>query len=724
MTATGEIDFANLPAPSKMRLHGGNIPTIPQDKLCPHCPAKFTRSTHLNRHLKTHLGERQHHCDKCGAQFTRKDLLTRHQRNCDSSGNRSRRKSCRACAEAKQRCDTERPCSRCSARGKECVYIEDIVNNRNIPQTTTPATTTTTTAQTIRSVNSTPTFMQPHASPSEDSSSRGPASVRADTDEFANDISVFDFAHPQDPSLLANPINQQRSNDFFDKFLNNIFTCAAAQGRLPPALPEIEIPSANPADPYLAHPFQVTPEIDKIISSLVADPLMDQSFYAQAMNGDFSSRGLETKLDSVMVSGPSETELQYYLVLFFSSFVNQMPVVHRHTWALNRTPSLLSGAMQACGALYVKTRAANAFIASTLAQARDPLVAQFGKETATLSDRIYTILAVTLLQTLGLFHQHPEQRSTAMMYHSMLVAMIRRSGIMSEIAAWKIPDIDNVSDAAIEAAWKDWAVIEMGKRALCLAFLHDCSHCIYFSVKPTIFPSEFYVPLPCEDSLWNAQTSKDWLKALNKPSLYGARIDRLRGRTMGDCRCMFAEDNLNFHLSPLAHFLLIHAIIVKVHLLGVPKANSPHVNAPTDMAQVIASCKEVRDRVLYIQNALKLWLKSYQLCPDVVEYKDSTRVPFLHDSMPFYWIGQVSMIAFVKGFPPFGLISPLRGDEKYRLMKEWFKMIKVFMKSGQQDAAVFLDELMRIRLRNWQAEMQGNAAAEDQDGVLGFFPEF
>ena len=42
--------------------------------------------------------------------------------------------------------------------------------------------------------------------------------------------------------------------------------------------------------------------------------------------------------------------------------------------------------------------------------------------------------------------------------------MIRKSGIMSEIAAWKIPDIDNVSEAAIEAAWRDWAVIEMGKR--------------------------------------------------------------------------------------------------------------------------------------------------------------------------------------------------------------------------------------------------------------------
>ena len=71
---------------------------------------------------------------------------------------------------------------------------------------------------------------------------------------------------------------------------------------------------------------------------------------------------------------------------------------------------------------------------------------------------------------------------------------------MTEIAAWKIPDIDNVSDAVIEEAWRDWALIEMGKRyafiiasrciseiwdirALCLAFLHDCSQCIYFSIK-------------------------------------------------------------------------------------------------------------------------------------------------------------------------------------------------------------------------------------------------
>ena len=40
---------------------------------------------------------------------------------------------------------------------------------------------------------------------------------------------------------------------------------------------------------------------------------------------------------------------------------------------------------------------------------------------------------------------------------------------MSEIAAWNIPDIDNVSDVAIEEAWQDWTVIEMGKRYVPIA---------------------------------------------------------------------------------------------------------------------------------------------------------------------------------------------------------------------------------------------------------------
>ena len=37
--------------------------------------------------------------------------------------NRSRRKSCKACAESKVKCDLQQPCTKCKARNRECIYV-------------------------------------------------------------------------------------------------------------------------------------------------------------------------------------------------------------------------------------------------------------------------------------------------------------------------------------------------------------------------------------------------------------------------------------------------------------------------------------------------------------------------------------------------------------------------------------------------------------------------
>ena len=44
-------------------------------------------------------------------------------RNSRSHANRTRRRSCQACADSKVKCDLQRPCSKCQARGKECVFV-------------------------------------------------------------------------------------------------------------------------------------------------------------------------------------------------------------------------------------------------------------------------------------------------------------------------------------------------------------------------------------------------------------------------------------------------------------------------------------------------------------------------------------------------------------------------------------------------------------------------
>ena len=63
--------------------------------------------------------------------------------------------------------------------------------------------------------------------------------------------------------------------------------------------------------------------------------------------------------------------------LFYQMFLHQMPVMHISTFTVDGKPQILLSAMQACGALYVKTAAAGHFINETLRSAREQLMSEF-----------------------------------------------------------------------------------------------------------------------------------------------------------------------------------------------------------------------------------------------------------------------------------------------------------------------------------------------------------
>ena len=63
--------------------------------------------------------------------------------------------------------------------------------------------------------------------------------------------------------------------------------------------------------------------------------------------------------------------------LFYNMFLYQMPIVHIATFTIEGKPPVLLAAMQACGALYVKTAGAAQFINHTLKNAREQLLQEF-----------------------------------------------------------------------------------------------------------------------------------------------------------------------------------------------------------------------------------------------------------------------------------------------------------------------------------------------------------
>jgi len=342
-------------------------------------------------------------------------------------------------------------------------------------------------------------------------------------------------------------------------------------------------------------------------------------------------------------------------------------------------------AMQACGAIFVKTPVAQAFVEKMLGTSRD-MVHEFAKPSKEPKHQIHVIMTLLLLQTIGLFHQDPQQRASSNIYHGMLVLvrplfvvlyekltfrkMVRQNRLIERTATWEPRAFPTNGPGDLDATWRDWAMHEALKRMVCLVYSHDQAHRIYFSLPPSFSPEEFATFLPCDDELWGAQTALEWSQLLLNPSPYGSIEERLRGVPM---LCAFTAVGLEgpnmtatssastappdqFRaVSPFGHFILLQSLLGEL-FRRCSGSGSPSASPNPDGEE------QVNEHVHAMQLALHRWLQLWLKTPGAVlngnspggtDTDEKAKRRFMADPLPFYWLAQLLLLAFQEGLPPF-----------------------------------------------------------------------
>lgn len=219
---------------------------------------------------------------------------------------------------------------------------------------------------------------------------------------------------------------------------------------------------------------------------------------------------------------------------------------------------------------------------------------------------------------------------------------------------------------------------------LVLAYLQDCSYCIYYSTAPAFLGLEIEINLPCDDALWKAQTSAEWYKIQQVPSPYGIGLSSMLGTNM-----QFALTSLKdlstsaipSTVNPFASFVLIHSILRDVFSGHDTRTqgSSPH------------SCLIDHDgnngmNATAIESSLHKWQEMWSANPETVHSgKNSQELPFVSNAIPFYWLARLVEAAKKKGTIHIGPPASTNDIEnRYRLVKTWLMQISSCLLSGSE----------------------------------------
>lgn len=423
---------------------------VGKKRQCHLCARTFTKTEHLERHVRSHTKEKPFRCTECGKCYGRHDTLLRHQRD----------------------------------HAKEKDLSSEATSVAPTPQ--------------LDGV--TPTVLPGLAPMTSGSSHQSPVTeLLSQPSEMGSWNVEFDSQFP--PWLL--------DEDFDIGMLDT--PIAATMAELAPGWLHVPRKTSNTGKPITSLKHLWFTCMNDPLPSLPASGAATPRTLPQGEVDEEYRRSLHRRLlvRPSDQSLPSSDFLNLCVRLYFARFSPVFPVVHAASFRPSATNSMLLLSICSVGSLFTGSVNATSQGVQIFERLNKAVLATWERLIGREASEVVPMIQAALIgQTFGLLSGDPKHLAIVDSFHGTVIAWARRRNIFS---ARHTPTVLQGLDAeSLDKRWKDWAKTEELIRIVLGLHIHDAELADIFHHEPFLRHGTRQLPLAASKALFTASSAREW----------------------------------------------------------------------------------------------------------------------------------------------------------------------------------------------------------------------
>ncbi|CAO2656534.1 Nn.00g053370.m01.CDS01 [Neocucurbitaria sp. VM-36] len=269
---------------------------------------------------------------------------------------------------------------------------------------------------------------------------------------------------------------------------------------------ELESSLVPPKTPTTMPQSNMLLDVERPMSMLVPSrslPIIDELARQQALDLIDITQPTAPDGSIVMRDHPLLTLscLQTYCDLFFTRFNTAYPLIHMSTFDPSEVDTLLLMSVLLLGATYGEKDAHQ--LAVCIHDVLRPQI--FANAGFSAKPSLWVLQTILLVECFGKSRAGQKQHEMSHLFHGLLINLIRRSDCQSI----RPPTLEDATDD-LEDDWRTWCEAEQMKRLAFLCFMWDTQHAVLFCQSLCMSAFELRSNLPCDQSLWEADSAETW----------------------------------------------------------------------------------------------------------------------------------------------------------------------------------------------------------------------